>query len=165
MADPNTYSVEAQHQRNISPSVLTISGTNLDLSHAMTSWGRWPLSVLLGTCRIFWSCNMSIAPWTRRQRSFDATLCLIALLAQIDCLLSYAGWHTHTHTHTGGSILRAISFYVCLVSLVLSRFISFITLQCLFNFIPPPPSLLALASGKFTELCHRATMFWLVNKL
>jgi hypothetical protein len=32
-----TYSVATQHQRNLSPSALMISGANLDLSHVMTS--------------------------------------------------------------------------------------------------------------------------------
>jgi hypothetical protein len=138
MVDSSTYSVEAQHQRNISSLSLMISGANLDLSHVTTSRGRWPLSALLGTCRMFWSRNMWITPWTRRQRSCDVTVSLITLLAQFVwlfvelCPLTHT--HTHTHTHKEGSIFRVISFFVCLVFLVLSCFIFFITVHWLFNF-------------------------------
>ena len=147
-----------------------ISGANLDLSHAMTSWGRWPLSALLGTCRIFWSCNMWIAPWTRRQRSCDATMCLIALLAQIVswfvelCRLT----HTRTHAHRRKYFAR---YLLLRVSCIFGSFLFYLFLSLLLHFIvtliffPPLLSLLALASGKFPEWCHRATMFWLINKL
>lgn len=159
MAHPSTFSVEAQHQRNLSPTTLKICGANLDLSHIMTSWGNWPLSALLGTCRIFWSRNMRIAPWTRRQESCDATVCLIALLAQFVCwlvgLLSYTGWHTHTHTRTQREVFSAL-FPSSRVLHLWFFLVSFIFIVSLLHFIG---CLLFFFSSSFSRLHWQTVNF------